>query len=94
VLFWNPRSTDDAEVRNQLQEVARKQGGRVAIHTAAPGQVGQFGTITREIQIYQTPTLLIVNPRQQVTTLTGYTEAFAIEQAIGEARKLPGASHG
>jgi hypothetical protein len=86
LLFWNPRSSDDAVVHRQVQAVAHKLGGRVVVHTAAAGQVGSFGSITRDIQIYQTPTLLIVNPKKQVTTVTGYTEAFAIEQAIREAR--------
>jgi hypothetical protein len=30
--------------------------------------------------------LLIVNPRGQVTTVTGYTDAYALEQMIREAR--------
>lgn len=86
LLFWNPKASDDAAVHSQVLAVAHKLGGRVAVHTALAGQVGAFGSITRDIQIYQTPTLLIVDRQDQVTTLTGYTEAFAIEQAIGEAR--------
>jgi hypothetical protein len=86
LLFWNPQATDDAAVHRQVQAVAHKLGGRVAVHSALSSQVGSFGSITRDIQVYQTPTLLIVNRQGQVTTLTGYTEAFAIEQAIAEAR--------
>jgi hypothetical protein len=86
LLFWNPHSSDDVAVNGQVRAVAHKLGGRVAVHTASPSQVGSFGSITREIQVYQTPTLLIVNPRGQVTTLTGYTDAYAIEQSIAEAR--------
>lgn len=90
VLFWNPRASDDAEVHAQVADVVRRQGGRVVAYEAEPAQIQEFGSITREIQVYQTPTLLIVNARHQVSTLTGYTEAFAIEQAIGEARGRPG----
>jgi hypothetical protein len=86
LLFWNPRSSDDSAVHRQVQAVAHKLGGRVAVHTAAAGQVGSFGSITRDIQVYQTPTLLIVNPHGQVTTVTGYTDAYSLEQTIREAR--------
>ncbi len=86
LLFWNHHSSDDVAVDRQVQVVAHKLGHRVAVHTASAAQVNTFGSITRDIQVYQTPTLLIVNPKGQVTTLTGYSDAFAIEQAIAEAR--------
>ncbi len=86
LLFWNPHSSDDSAVHRQVQVVAHKLGKRIVLHTASAGQVGAFGSITRDIQIYQTPTLLIVNPQKQVTTVTGYTDAYAIEQTIREAR--------
>ncbi|MGH2855209.1 MAG: hypothetical protein ACRDLF_13565 [Solirubrobacteraceae bacterium] len=87
LLFWNPRSTDDAAVERQVRAATHKLGHGVAVHTARAKQVNAFGSITRNIQVYQTPTLLIVNPKLQVTTLTGYTDAYAIEQAVAEARK-------
>jgi hypothetical protein len=87
VLFWNPHSSDDVAVEGQIKAVAHTLGRHVAVHTAYASQVNSFGSITREIQVYQTPTLLIVNPHGQVTTLTGYTDAYAIEQAIAEAGK-------
>lgn len=87
LLFWNPRSSDDAAVDRQVRAAVHKLGRGVAVHTARAGQVNSFGSITRDIQLYQTPTLLVVNPHHQVTTLTGYTDAFAIEQAVAEARK-------
>lgn len=86
LLFWNPHSSEDSAVQREVQIVAHKLGGRVAVHTASADQVGSFGSITRDIQVYQTPTLLIINPRGQVTTVTGYTDAYALEQAIREAR--------
>jgi hypothetical protein len=87
VLFWNPHSSDDLAVEGQVKAVAHTLGRHVAVHTAYASQVNSFGSITREIQVYQTPTLMIVNPHGQVTTLTGYTDAYAIEQAIAEAGK-------
>ena len=64
LLFWSPRSADDAVVDQQVRAAAHKLGRRVVVHTASASQVGSFGSITRDIQVYQTPTLLIVNPKR------------------------------
>jgi hypothetical protein len=86
ILFWDSHSSADAAVHGQVLAAAHKLGHSVAVQSATAEQVGDFGSITRDIQVYQTPTLLIVNPQGQVTTVTGYTDAYAIEQTVREAR--------
>jgi hypothetical protein len=88
LLFWNPKSTDDVEVRKQVQAVAAHLKGQVAAHVALAGQVGQYGSVTRDVQIFQTPTLLIVGKHGLAVTLTGLMDQYAIEQGILEAKKL------
>ncbi len=63
-------------------ELAKK----IAVHEALASQVASYGSITSGAQIYGTPTILVINPRGQVITLTGITDAYSIEQAIEEAR--------
>jgi hypothetical protein len=87
VLFWNPKGVDDVAVRKELRAVNKKLGGKIAVHDALANQVGLFGSITRAIQVYQTPTILFVNRSGLTTTLTGFTDAFSIEQTIDEARQ-------
>jgi len=60
--------------------------GKIAVNEASAKQVTAFGSITRAVQIYQTPTILILNKKGQTTTLSGLNDAFSIEQAIDEAR--------
>jgi hypothetical protein len=86
ILFWSPRGAEDIAVRQQVPIAARALGGNVAVHYALPHQVTEYGKITNTVQVNQTPTILIVNKRGQATALTGLTDAFAIEQAVGEAR--------
>ena len=86
ILFWSPRGAEDIAVRQQVPIAARALGGSVAVHYALPHQVTEYGKITNTVQVNQTPTILIVNKRGQATTLTGLTDAFAIEQAVAEAR--------
>jgi hypothetical protein len=87
VLFWNPKGSDDVAVHKELQAVEKKLGGKVAVHYALAKQVGSYGSITKAIQVYQTPTILLVNGKGLTTTLTGFTDAFSIEQTISEARQ-------
>jgi hypothetical protein len=87
ILFWNPKATVDLEVQRELRAVGHALGAKIAVHEAHASQVGSFGSVTRTIQVDETPTILIVNKHGQTTTLTGLTDVFAIEQAIDEARK-------
>lgn len=87
VLFWNPKGADDKAVRKEVQAVGKKLGGKIAVHNAFADQVSSFGSITKAIQVYQTPTILFLNAKGLTTTMTGFTDAFAIEQTIDEARQ-------
>lgn len=86
LLFLNPHAYDDDATAIGATEVAYKLRHHVAAHLALASQVNSFGSITRDIQVYQTPTLLIINPKRQVATITGLTDEFALEQAIAEAK--------
>jgi hypothetical protein len=73
-------------VRQRLTRSGLELDKKFAAFVASAKQVTSFGTITRGVQVYGTPTLLVINKRGQVTTLTGLTDAYSIEQAIDEAR--------
>jgi predicted nucleotidyltransferase len=86
LLFWNPQGADDVAVRSEVRGLAAHEK-KIALHEALAKQVATFGSITRGVQVEQTPTILIINKRGRATTLTGLTDAFSIEQAIAEARR-------
>jgi hypothetical protein len=87
LLFWNPKSTVDDEVHSQAKALASHSKQAVALHVASANQVGLFGSITEVAHVYQTPTILIVNKHGVVSSLTGLTDVFSLEQAVREARK-------
>ncbi len=84
LLFWNRRGTDDVAVQRAVQSLPRH---KIAVHYSSASQVASYGSITRGVQVYATPTILIVNRHGQTTTLTGLQDAYSIEQAIDEARQ-------
>jgi hypothetical protein len=57
-----------------------------AAFTSPASEVASYGSITRGVQVYQTPTILVVNKSGHTIVLTGVQDAFSIEQAIDEAR--------
>jgi len=92
LLFWNPKSSDDQSVRQALRGVSAHAGGKVAVHVAQAGQVGRYGSMTKDVQVLQTPTLLVVGRKGLAVTITGLVDQYAIEQAILEAKQAS-ASH-
>jgi hypothetical protein len=84
LLFWNPSGTDDKSVHQAVR--ALKSAKHVAIQEAAASQVASFGSVTRGVQVYTTPTILVIAKTGKAIVLTGVQDAFAIEQAIDEAR--------
>jgi hypothetical protein len=89
LLFWNRKGADDVVSHKALQQLMAKhhEASKIAVHESPASAVASYGTITRGVQVYGTPTILIINKRHQATTITGSTDAFSIEQAIAEARK-------
>jgi cytoskeletal protein RodZ len=87
ILFWNPKGTVDAVVRRELQAASRTFGGQLAVHVARSGQVGSFGTFTRAVQVYGTPTILMVNTKGVTSSVPGLKDAFSIEQAVREVKQ-------
>jgi hypothetical protein len=74
------------EVHKLLKAIGLELDKRIAVHYASASQVASFGSFTKTVQVYGTPTTLIINKHGAVTTLNGLTDAFAIEQTIDEAR--------
>jgi hypothetical protein len=86
LFFWTPTSTVDQQNVAQAKTLVARSKGSLTLHLALADQVGEFGTITEVVHVYQTPTILIVNKHGVVSTLTGLTDVFALEQAVQEAQ--------
>jgi hypothetical protein len=84
LLFWNPNGTDDVSVHHAVQAV--KSANHVAVQEAAASQVASFGSVTRGVQVYATPTIFVIAKSKKAIVLNGVQDAFAIKQAIAEAR--------
>jgi hypothetical protein len=87
VLFWNPKGTVDRVVRRELQAANRSAHGGIAVHVALAGEIGAFGSFTKAVQVYATPTMLLIDGAGKTSSLTGLTDTFGIEQAVREVKQ-------
>jgi hypothetical protein len=85
LLFWSSKGSDDVAVRGALRKLAGSDH-RLAVHVNAAKQVASFGSITRGVQVFGTPTILIVGKHGRTIVLTGLQDAYAIQQAVNDAR--------
>ena len=85
LLFWDRRGADDVAVQHAVRTLARSES-KLVVHQALGSEVASFGSITRGVQVYGTPTLLVVGKRGHTTVITGLTDAYSIRQAIHDAR--------
>jgi hypothetical protein len=87
LLFWNPAGTDDVAMHRAVQQVRKTDRGarrRLAVQEAPASQVASYGSVTRGVQVYATPTLFVINKHGHAIVLTGVQDAFSIEQTIAE----------
>jgi hypothetical protein len=84
LLFWSPSGTDDKVVQHAVQSV--KGANHVAVQEAEANQVASYGSVTRGVQVHATPTIFVIAKSRKAIVLNGVQDAFAIQQAIAEAR--------
>jgi len=75
-------------VRATLQRLGLELQKPFAAFRAKASEVTSFGSITQDVQVGATPTLLIVNKNGQTIELNGLQDALSIEQSIDETRNM------
>ena len=81
VLFYNPAAADDRAVEQELTAAAAPKGKVVKV--AVPvSELSSFSVISNQVPVTIAPTLLIIDPAGQATSLTGFADRFEIAQRI------------
>jgi hypothetical protein len=84
LLFWNGKSADDEAVHAALKKVDRWDG-RVYVASAPIKQISKYGRIARGVDVEQSPTVVVADPKLRAETLVGYVDAKTIDQAVVDA---------
>jgi hypothetical protein len=84
LLFYNPAASDDREVARELSAIPVKSGHVVKV--AVPiTELSRYASITKNVQVGQAPTLMVVDHGHEALTIVGFTDSFEISQRIQDA---------
>jgi hypothetical protein len=81
LLFWNRKGSDDREVRRALSAVDRRDG-KVAVHDAPIGELGDFEVITRGLPVVTSPSVLVIDRTKRTRVISGLTVTREIDQTV------------
>ena len=82
---WRPMADDDRYVRNTLKSVNR-YGGDVFVKQVPLAKIGSYGTIMNDLEVNQTPSVVVVDAKLKANVIEGYLDRVSINQAIADAR--------
>ncbi len=83
---WAPMPDDDRYVRNNLRKVNRYDG-EVFVKRTTGDQLSTYGSLVNDLDVNQTPSVVVIDRNLKGKVLTGYVDRIAINQAIADARR-------
>ena len=84
LLFWDPRVSEDQEVRRAVADMDR-HGGKVRIHVQRIGEVGLFEPVTRNVPVTTSPTVLIIGKDRRARSVEGLTVTRELDELAVKA---------
>lgn len=84
LLFYNPAGADDLADRHALTAVST-HGGRVVRMAVPVTALARFSSITDNIQVTTSPTLIVIDAKHQATTLSGFADPLEYNQLVASA---------
>jgi hypothetical protein len=84
LLFYNPAAADDQAVRHELDSVPL-HGGRVAKLAIPLSELAGYAVVTNQVPVNLSPTLVVIDPSRQASTVVGFADGFEIAQRIDDA---------
>jgi hypothetical protein len=91
LLFYNNRSSDDRAVRRALSHVSH-YGGQVFVDAHWIKSVARYQSITRGVDVEQSPTIVVADRNLKAETLVGFVDGETIDQAVVDALRASGGS--
>lgn len=87
VMLFSDGGADDAHVRTILGKLDL-HGGHVAVFSAPMSQVGRYSAITRDVQVLQGPTVLVISPAHKARAIVGYTDLGEVQQLVDDVGRF------
>jgi hypothetical protein len=84
LLFYNPAGSDDRADRQVLGAISTHRGQVVKL--AVPvDQLARYSTITNQVPVTTSPTLIVIDPQHRASTLVGFADQLEFSQLVSSA---------
>lgn len=87
VVLFEGKGSDDKAARQAVHETAQADPKHVVSAYVPISKVGDYEKITSDVQVYGSPTILVIGTDRKATALTGFLDATTVVQAVGDARR-------
>jgi hypothetical protein len=84
VLFYNPAGSDDQAVKREIKSIPTYKG-RVVKLTVPISELSRYTSITTQVMVSTTPTLVLIDRHSQASLITGYAAGFEIATEVASA---------
>jgi hypothetical protein len=84
LAFVDPAAADSRAVVTELAHVG-SFGGRALTLAVPLARLSAFGALTRAVQVTAAPTVVIVAPNGEATTIVGFADRVELEQRLADA---------
>lgn len=92
VVLFEGKGSDDKAARKAVHLTAKADPKHVISAYVPISKVGDYEKITTDVQVYGSPTILVIGRDRKATALTGFVDAPSIQQAVGDARRAAAAA--
>jgi hypothetical protein len=88
LLFYNPMATDDRDVKAELKLVPTLHGA-VVTEAIPLAELSRYTTITSQVEVNQSPTLVVIDRARGASTIVGFTTDYEISNRVRDALAVP-----
>ena len=81
ILFYNPAGADDEAVKHELASIPTHRG-RVVKLIVPVAELSRYTTITTQVMVSTTPTLVLIGRNHQASTITGFESSFELATRV------------
>jgi hypothetical protein len=87
VILFEGKGADDKAARKAVHLTAKADPKHVISAYVPVSKVGDYEKITTGVQIYGSPSILVIGKDRKATLLSGFVDAPSVQQAVGDARR-------
>jgi hypothetical protein len=84
LLFYNPAGSDDRADRKVLSTISTR-GGEVVKLAVPVDQLARYSTITNQVPVTSSPTLIVIDRQHRASTLVGFADPLEFSQLVSSA---------